>query len=262
MANEVLCKRFDKFKSRDADSTEFVVYANSRPVSPTLQVSAEWQYYYSYFNERLYDNTLPDCVITFIKQPGAYGYFCADAFRDRKGNFAHEIAMNPVYFAKGDTESFATLVHEQCHMWRLLFGPCNRKGGFGVPGYHDKPWADKMESIGLMPSDTGKPGGKRTGFQMLDYPIEGGPFDLACRELSIAGHTVNWRDGRELDWIVEDPFSDSDDDCSPNGAATSNPRRGRRRGRFICPKCKLKASSRRDAKLLCGDCNQPLIDRP
>jgi len=37
-----------------------------------------------------------------------------------------------------------------------------------------------MESIGLMPSDTGEPGGKRTGQRMSDYPIEGGAFYLQC----------------------------------------------------------------------------------
>ncbi len=33
-----------------------------------------------------------------------------------------------------------------------------------------------MESIGLMSSDPGKPGGKRTGRKMSDYSIPGGKF--------------------------------------------------------------------------------------
>ncbi|MCB1471026.1 MAG: SprT-like domain-containing protein [Rhizobiaceae bacterium] len=243
-----------------ATTLEIVAHSNSQQESPTLQVSAEWQHYYSYFDKVLFDKSLPDCVITFTKLPGTYGYFRADSFRDRKGNFAHEIAMNPVYFAKGDMESFATLVHEMCHLWRHLYGPRNRKGGSGAPGYHDKPWADKMEAIGLMPSHNGKPGGKRTGFYMLDYPIEGGRFDLACRELLISGHTVNWRDGRELVWFA-DPFGNAQDDASEAFRPSPSPVRKNTRTRFVCPQCDLRAWSRASAKLSCNDCNRPLVAR-
>ena len=56
----------------------------------------------------------------------------------------------------------------------------------GTPGrgrYHNDEWADKMERIGLMPSSTGQPGGRRTGDHMADYAIEGGRFLKACKEL-------------------------------------------------------------------------------
>jgi hypothetical protein len=50
-------------------------------------------------------------------------------------------------------------------------------------GYHNAEWGSKMESVGLMPSSTGKPGGNKTGAKMSDYVIEGGPFALAFGEL-------------------------------------------------------------------------------
>ena len=34
-----------------------------------------------------------------------------------------------------------------------------------------------MEAIGLMPSHSGKPGGKRTGQQMTHYILDGGSYD-------------------------------------------------------------------------------------
>lgn len=37
-----------------------------------------------------------------------------------------------------------------------------------------------MKCVILMPSDTGRPGGKRTGQKMSDYPIENGAFYLQC----------------------------------------------------------------------------------
>ena len=39
-----------------------------------------------------------------------------------------------------------------------------------------------MQEIGLMPSNTGQPGGGKTGQQMTHYVIEDGPFALSrCR---------------------------------------------------------------------------------
>lgn len=51
-----------------------------------------------------------------------------------------------------------------------------------------------MESIGLMPSDTGKPGGKKTGQSMADYVIPGGKFYQATQRLLASGFIVSWLD--------------------------------------------------------------------
>ncbi len=243
---------------RDNLPAEFDVRTNPRAASPTLEIAAEWQGYFKIFNELLFDNTLPDCVITFTENPLAQGYFCAEAFKDRKGATAHKIALNPIYFVIGDAESYATLVHEMAHMWRHLFGPRNRKGGYGAPGYHDVVWADKMQSIGLMPSSTGRPGGARTGFSMSDYPIEGGAFDLACRELMIAGHTVNWREGRDLEWTTSSP-NDGPNPRDDVARPKPKPRRGSTRACFVCAGCGLRAWSRPTARLSCTDCAQPML---
>src|SRR5262245_50122233 len=45
---------------------------------------------------------------------------------------------------------------------------------FGKPGrarYHNHEWADKMEALGLMPSDTGEENGKRVGQRVRHYVI-------------------------------------------------------------------------------------------
>lgn len=256
-ATQNLVALFDQSDRRDL---EFGVQSNSLPRRPTTEVSAEWQFFFSYFNERLFDNTLPDCIITFTQHPLAQGYFCAAAFRDRNGTVAHEIAMNPSYFHLGDTESFQTLVHEMAHLWRHLHGKRNRKGGHGAPGYHDAVWADRMEAIGLMPSDTGKPDGKRTGYHMREYVIEGGPFDLACRELLISGHGVNWRDSRQP-FGIGDPFADMGEPEAAGLGPVPPPRRRKTRARFECPICSVKAWSRPSARLACSACDKPLVAR-
>jgi len=50
-----------------------------------------------------------------------------------------------------------------------------------------------MESIGLMPSDTGSEGGKRTGPKMTHYIIPGDLFDTAADQLlTTALKSIGW----------------------------------------------------------------------
>ncbi len=233
-------------------TAELAVQPISTTRLPTAEAYGEWQGALDFFNERLFGGDLPNVMITFTRQPRTLGYFCAGAFRDADGIVAHEIAMNPVWFAaQGQTGCYQTLVHEMCHLWRHLYGRRNRKGGMGAPGYHDVVWADRMESVGLMPSDTGQPGGRRVGYRVGDYVIEGGPFDIACRELLIAGQTIKWRDGRRLSLPpgLNDP-------AAATGANTGRPKNTRTR--FVCTCCDVKAWSRASARLACLDCNQPM----
>lgn len=46
-----------------------------------------------------------------------------------------------------------------------------------------------MESLGLMPSATAAPRGKRTGDRMSHYIIEGGPFARAFAEMTVGTAT-------------------------------------------------------------------------
>ena len=118
------------------------------------------------------------------------GYFSPERWVDGKGYKAHEIALNPAYFARHRViDVLQTLVHEQCHMWQHLFGRHKSRSG-----YHNREWADKMESIGLMPSSTGEAGGGRTGQSMSDYPIPGGGFLQACMALCQGEYQLKWID--------------------------------------------------------------------
>lgn len=74
------------------------------------------------------------------------------------------------------------------HAWQFHFGKPGRRG------YHNKEWANKMESIGLMPSSTGSPGGAKTGDKMADYPIADGLFIQKATELINSGFGISWLD--------------------------------------------------------------------
>ena len=107
-----------------------------------------------------------------------------------------ELAINPDYWLKDSVvDVMNTLVHEQCHIWQGVRG----KPGRGH--YHNKEWAEKMNNIGLCPSDTGRPGGKQTGDHMGDYIKLNGPFHQALLALINDGFN-------KLAWVETHPAPD------------------------------------------------------
>ncbi|WP_461255780.1 SprT-like domain-containing protein [Treponema sp. R80B11-R83G3] len=135
---------------------------------------------YQYYNNELFGGTLADCIIITQKSKKATGSFSParwkNKIKDDEQNI-HEITLNPECLDGPDEEWQQTLVHEMVHLWQRDFGKISRAG------YHNKQWADKMEEIGLMPSSTGREGGKKTGQRMSDYIIPGGLFIEAYKRL-------------------------------------------------------------------------------
>jgi predicted SprT family Zn-dependent metalloprotease len=160
--------------------------ANARP---TTQNYAELQRAYDHFNLVLFEGKLPACLITLQREKRTCGYFSHQRFADLDGHTTDEIALNPAYFAVVPlVETMQTLAHEMAHLWQAHFGTPGRGR------YHNGEWADKMEDIGLMPSSTGRPGGKRTGDCMADYAIKGGRFLKGCEALVTADFRISWYD--------------------------------------------------------------------
>lgn len=158
-------------------------------VLPTRETYDELQRAYSHFNRLLFDGELPDCLITLQREKSTCGYFSAARFARADGQTTDEIALNPAFFAVVPlVETLQTLVHEMCHLWQHHFG----KPGRGR--YHNEEWARRMETVGLMPSSTGRPGGKRTGDMVADYAMEGGPFLAACEALMTERFMLSWYD--------------------------------------------------------------------
>lgn len=46
----------------------------------------------------------------------------------------------------------------------------------------DKQWEPKIRDVGLIPSDSGAPGGKETGQRITHQIVPGGVFEQACAE--------------------------------------------------------------------------------
>jgi predicted SprT family Zn-dependent metalloprotease len=195
--------------------------------SPTGQSYGEFLRAYRFFNKKLFEGALPDCLITLHRHRTAYGYFWGNRYASASDTKTDEIAMNPDHLRnRPDRVSLSTLVHEMAHLWQHHFGKSSRSG------YHNKEWAEKMEALGLMPSSTGKPDGKRTGQKCSHYIIDGGRYDKACAQLLETGFRITW------------------------GSAPSLPKKGKSgsRVKYVCSDCSATVWGKSGLRVECADC--------
>ena len=200
---------------------------------------------YGHMNKNLFKGTLPDCLITLQHGQRFAAYFCRDKFRGRKKNIkTHEIALNTdVYVVQEDVEILSSLVHEMVHLWQCAFGSPSRGG------YHNKQWANKMESVGLMPSDTGQPGGRKTGQSMSDYIIPGGIFEKVAKGYLKSGKGISWQ-SNIYPIVAGDPG-----DPEPAERAQNK----KNKIKYSCPGCNANAWGKPELNLICGDCEEHYI---
>jgi predicted SprT family Zn-dependent metalloprotease len=149
-------------------------------MKPTQEQFAAYQNLFEYFNNFLFQGSLPNVVLNFSRKAKTHGFFAPERWSSKGGDSEdkiHEISLNPQTLARDPKDVLSTLVHEMAHLWQQVFGKPSRSG------YHNKEWAAKMKEIGLIPSSTGAPGGKETGQNMTHYIEDKGPYEVAYKEL-------------------------------------------------------------------------------
>ena len=217
--------------------------------TPTSLTAQDHDHAYDFFNARLFDRTLPRCLITLSSgRRHAAGYFRPTYFsQDRATEVIDEIGMNPEHFK--DLESYlGTLVHEMAHLWQARFGKA------GTRGYHNRAWASKMLELGLSPFNVNSPK-EMTGVRVSHTIMAGGPFEVACRELLDTGFSVRWKHVPE-ELPAEDPEEAEPEDSK---VALRKEQKKASKTPFHCPKCGLRAWSKPTSKLMCGSCRIDLV---
>lgn len=254
-------------------------------MKPAIIAYTELQQAFDFFNEHLFNNELPNLLITLQRGRYTYGYFSPDRFTGK--SIISELALNPDYFGERSlSDTLSTLAHEMCHVWQFYAPVKNCRGG-----YHDRIWGKKMESIGLMPSNTGREGGRKTGQQMTHYIIQGGLFQDVVYNLINSGFEISWYDKYSqhaeipvsklnhdilIDWINKTPknnvqliekLTKTVNSHSINLLNDNNgvnlirpiPRAKGTRSKFCCISCGLNAWAKPTALLICGTCNKTMI---
>ena len=204
--------------------------------TPTNRHYDELSAAYDHFNRELFEGRLPLCLLTMQRKNKAYGYFAGGRFGSRDGaNVTDEIALNPSHFRERTVEqSLSTLVHEMTHVEQHHFGKPSRAG------YHNKEWAGLMRCVGLIPTDTGHPGGKETGQAVTHYIEPNGRFQASCAALIAGGFNL--------------PFVELWDEQEGKTRA----KKAASKTKFSCPSCDANAWAKPDANLICGDCHETM----
>ena len=200
--------------------------------NPTEAVHSGFYQAFKFFNAELFGGALPDALIDLQRRARSRGHFAGERFgHRRRGDKVDEIALNPQTFIdRTDQEIISTLVHEMVHLWQFHFGKPGRRG------YHNKQWAAKMEALGLMPSHTGEPGGKKTGQRVTHYIIPNGPYDTKWKALASSGYTLDYQDR-----LVGRP-----------------PEPRKMKVRYACPRCSIHVWGKPDIRVACIDCTETM----
>lgn len=198
--------------------------------TPTAETYSGLDRAFEFFNTELFNDRLPPVVFTLRAGRKANGYFWAEQFEHREdGDKTHEIAMNPATMSRDLTAILSTLVHEMTHLEQQEYGKPGKNGN------HNREWVGLMERIGLIPSNTGQPGGKQTGRQMTHYIEPDGAFEDACERLLATGF--------DLPYFTR-----------PREAGAK--KKDLSKVKHTCPCCEFKAWAKQGAKLICGECNE------
>ncbi|MEM9043497.1 MAG: SprT-like domain-containing protein [Pseudomonadota bacterium] len=207
---------------------------NMEATDPTTATYAAITKAFRHFNLTLFENRLPDPLFVFQRGRSFKGYFWAGIWNEKGGcEKADEIALNPdLLSTRSIEETLSTLVHEMTHLEQQHFGKPSRSG------YHNKEWAGLMERVGLIPSETGQPGGKKTGQRVTHYIDEAGAFAAEVALLIENGFTIPWE--------AIDTRSEKAEKRKKAKAASKS--------KFECPSCGQVARAKADAKLICGEC--------
>lgn len=226
------------------------------PPTPTLEQFNAMQNAYTYFNKVLFGGDLPSVILNLSRKSKAAGFVApfrwrsAEAAAGSKGT-VHELSINPEILCMNAVEVYSTLVHEMCHIWQHEFGEPTRNG------YHNKEWAAKMESVGLIPSDTGKEGGARTGQHMGDYPEAGGRFLQALEQMpEVYKLPFVSIEGDIHLFLVGGVEASTGNSPEQGGSVPQQVRQKRNKVKYTCPDCQANVWGKAELEILCGRCGK------
>lgn len=203
-------------------------------------------------NKKHFGGALSQPVMSFTRHPKVKCCFLPKRYQRLDGVTVHGFMVNSDYcLSVGDKKTMHLVGFLMVQQARQKFGPVNKKGKYGTPGYVDAWCKQRLLEIGLIPTHDGTLKGKQTGYGLSVLAEDGGFFDLMCREMLVGGFRIRWH---ERSVVSHDKSADA------AGDAIDKPTpKKQTRARFDCLDCGLKAWTKPSATLLCACNGQPLI---
>lgn len=212
---------------------------------PNIQMSAAYYAAYDHLNRELFNGKLPVPMLVLTRDARVIaGHFVSKKWTDTETGkkTIHEIAININMMQRGDPVLiFGILVHEMVHLWQEEKGEPTRNG------YHNQEWVDKAQELGLECPEG--PGQKANTNAAL---TPGGPAEIAIADMP---------DEAWFPWTTTGIKQEGDD----KGGGTPPPpppvTKSGKRSKYTCPVCGLNAWAKAGVVLICGACNQPLVEQ-
>jgi len=123
------------------------------------------------------------------------------------------------------------------------------------PATYTAEWAYKMITVGLMPSTTGKSGGKIVGKAMSDYPIENSVFLKALDKMPDRlkfPFISTEAEARYIQISVQGAGSPSPTQVAPASIKKN-------KVKYTCPDCLTNVWGKAELNIVCADCSQEFI---
>ncbi len=212
------------------------IYRTTEKNSKTATINnfEAFQNAFEYFNETLFNSSLPECFLNFNRGRRAVGIFYNNTWKKGE-NHLPEISLNPDFLSRKPIDVFSTLVHEMVHLWQAVYGKT------GTGNYHNKQFSVQMEEVGLITSKTGFPGGERIGQPMSHYIKKGGHYSKVFKTMP-KEFLFPWIDKNNL-------YDLSRLKKEPTTRAIKQ-----RKATYFCDKCSSKVWGKPKLKIICGDC--------
>jgi predicted SprT family Zn-dependent metalloprotease len=200
-------------------------------MKPSVEQIISFQSAFDYFNQQLFQESLPPVILNFSRSRASTIAFYAPKQWERepeeKSEVLDEISLNPAYLGRSMEKIFSSLVHEQCHQWQWTYGKPSRNG------YHNKEWVKKMQEVGLEP-DNGR--GKGTGQKVSHKIIDGGIFQRAFESMP-EEYKLPWR--VFIEGMSEEP----------------KPKKKGDKVKYRCDSCGANVWGKSGLNISCNDCN-------
>jgi hypothetical protein len=216
---------------------------------PIIENSKAYAAAFDHLNRELFGGTLaPPMLILSRNKNIIGGYFAPERWVSEEGAITHEIAINANIMVENDfLQVMNTLAHEMVHLWQYELGK-------DIPryGYHNREWSDKALEIGLLPKDLKTH--KETGQSISTEVDMKGPLAAAIGTMPDEA-IFPWTSPQSVNVDPQEPGSGG-----KTVVPQDPPSRSGSRAKYTCHICGLNAWAKAGAKLICGDCEDRMIE--
>ncbi len=211
------------------------------------QLTAFLQRAYNNLNQDLFDNSLPQAVITVMTSPGVNGHFVTGKIWKVGDERAYEINIGAESLHRGTTRTIATLIHEMVHFYNLINGikDTSRQGR-----YHNSNFKAQAERRMLIIDHD-----KSIGYSITT------PSDDLIKYVKKRRYP-NTKIYRDL-FAPSDTtsFGGGDDNNEPSAKVGKNGKikKPSSTRKYVCPECGMSVRATKEVHLQCLDCQKELI---